>query len=228
MASTEGGDDPEVFDLLPPTPPATQVRSRHAAVSAASVPAADPALGPAGVAPVLNYDRAAPAEAMHVAQAFPEIASPWRDIYVPAALVVTAFGVIFVASYSSDIGILVTLLAVSAFAVTKAVVMVFAVPAMTRFADVSFGRISPALLKLAAIGLLPDAAAASVFRWTSACSGVLLSIPAAVATGWLLLRFLFDFDFAESMWCTVVLTVMTLVPYLLWYQLYWKVIDVAG
>ena len=131
------------------------------------------------------------------------------------------------AAYRED-RFLTALLAIGAFAVTKAVVMTVAVPAMTRFADVSFGRIAPSLLKLAAIGLLPDAAAVSVFRWADACSGVLLSIPAAVITGWLLLRFLFDFDFAEAMWCTVVLTVITLVPYLLWYQLYWKVVDVAG
>lgn len=226
MPPNDGGSDPDVFDILPPVPPAKPGRTKQTNLMPASAPAMEAAVGPAGVAPVLSYARTSPADAARINEAFPEIRNRWRDIYIPAALILIAFGVLLAAIHR-DNAITATLLVVGAFVVTKAVVMTIAVPAMTRFADVSFGRISPALLKLGAIGLLPDAAAFSVFRWADACSGVLLSIPAAVITGWLLFRFLCEFDFAEAMWCTVALTVITLVPYLLWWQLFLRVIRTA-
>jgi hypothetical protein len=228
---TDPPAEPEVFDLSPPIEPVKPVRRKATVVTPVAL-APMPAMPFDGVAvpapaPVLPYARAAPGEVVRALDTNPEFQNRWRDLWIPVALLTVAVGVLIAVCFDSDY-LLGTLLAVSTFVVIKAIVMVVAVPAMTKFADVSFGRYAQAMLKLAAVGLLPDAAAASVMRWADACSGVLLSIPAAVMTGWIMLRFLFDFDFAEAMWCTVVLTVITLVPYVLWWQLFWKVMEIAG
>jgi hypothetical protein len=215
--------------VVPPSPLLPPAEPEVFELDAPFIPRRPPAAGPpphsdGGPVRVLPYARQVPDRPR---DADPEFPSLGRDLRLPIALLAIAVGLLIAVGLRWA-SLPVVMLVLGAFVCVKAVVAVVAVPLITRLAGVAFGRYARGVLKLAAVVLLPDATAAAVFTYADACSGLLLSIPAGVMVGWLLFRYTFDLDWSEAMWCTVILTVVTLVPYLLWFQLFWKILSIAG
>jgi hypothetical protein len=214
--------DPEVFDLAgdPPPPP------RPARPAARPVPQPAEPLSAAGGPAPLTYAPNLDARAFAAA---PEFASQVRDLWVPAGLIAVSLGLGFAVAFAAARGNLrVALLAVSTYAVVKAVVVVVATVLLTRFLGAAFGRYEQAVLKLAAVALLPDAIVAATFGFAGICPGTLLGVPAGLLTAHLIFMHLCDQDGPEAVASTVVLLMVTAAPWVLWHQIFWRVMEIGG
>ncbi|MDB5297182.1 MAG: hypothetical protein JWO31_3165 [Phycisphaerales bacterium] len=204
-------------------------------LSTEDVPLEAPPVGPLPVGPVPAGQAAVPAAVLPYAGGVPErrlevdpdFASPARDLWVPASLVAVAVA-LYAASHLHGGGtVRGAVLVGGAYAVVKAGVTSVAVPLAVWLFGASFGRYAQALLKLAAVALLPDALVVAAFEYGGFWTRFLLGPVVGFLAGWAMFRLLFEMELDEAAWCVLLFAVVGFMPLVMWIRLFEAILGVA-
>ncbi len=195
-------DESETYDLAddPAPPDASDLAAPR------SLPPAVPA---APAAPVLNYGggRAQPRQPIEDLIE----GSPVKDFYLPIALCLVGTAVLYgraawgadsLRQFTSAVGL------VAAYVVWNLVVMLVGIVIAAKLADVGFGGVTQALLKLAALTVAPLAAGVLAHAIVGGIWGEFAALAVSTPVYWWLFAYLFDLDFRETMICVGVIIIL--------------------
>ena len=128
-----------------------------------------------------------------------------RDLYLPAAILLLGIGAGLAGLiYLFDNHVYGAFAFGSAYAVVKLLMLFVCIPLLTRVAGVSFGTLPPAVLKLCAIAILPEAAALLLLIAAGPCLGIVIGVPLALIGTAVLFALLFELETSEAAFCAAV------------------------
>jgi hypothetical protein len=125
------------------------------------------------------------------------------DLFVPVAMLALGMAIGCGVLLYEDSGVKAVAVLLSSYLVFRAILLACLIPVLSRLCGVSFGSWPSAVLKLAAICVLPEAVVIGIVEIFGICLGVVLAIPVGLVFAMTMFMKLFDLDLSEASLCVV-------------------------
>lgn len=139
------------------------------------------------------------------------------DLFVPIGALALGIAIGCGVLLYEDSGIKVVAVLLSSYLVFRAILLACLIPVLSRLCGVSFGSWPSAVLKLAAICVLPEAVVVGMVEVFGLCFGIVLAIPVGLVIAVAMFMILFDLDLSEASLCVVLTWGMALAYNCIWW-----------